>query len=130
MLVPTREFIAKLNAARLAADVLGVPTIIIGRTDAVDAQLLTSDVDDRDKPFLTGTRTAEGFFGITGGIEAAIARAISYAPYCDLLWYESSAPIVEEAVSADCWEQSRMYDCVFTPVEPVSGQQQRWLRSA
>jgi isocitrate lyase len=97
VLVPTVEAIQKLVAARLAADVLGVPTLIMARTDADSAHLLTSDVDPRDREFLTGERTPEGFFGIRGGIESAIARAISYAPYADLIWCETSHPDLEEA---------------------------------
>jgi len=97
VLVPTSEAIQKLVAARLAADVLGVPTLIMARTDADSAHLLTSDIDPRDKEFLTGERTAEGFFRIRGGIESAIARAISYAPYADLIWCETSHPDLEEA---------------------------------
>lgn len=97
VLVPTVEAIQKLVAARLAADVLGVPTLIMARTDANGAHLLTSDIDVRDQEFLTGTRTPEGFFCIRGGIESAIARAISYAPYADLIWCETSEPNIEEA---------------------------------
>src|SRR5579863_6589067 len=97
VLVPTVEAIQKLVAARLAADVLGVPTLIMARTDADSAYLLTSDVDPRDRKFLTGERTPEGFFGIRAGIESAIARAIAYAPYADLLWCETSHPDLEEA---------------------------------
>jgi isocitrate lyase len=97
VLVPTVEAIQKLVAARLAADVMGVPTLIIARTDADSAHLLTSDIDARDHSFLTGERTPEGFFRIRGGIESAIARAISYAPYADLLWCETSHPDLEEA---------------------------------
>ena len=97
VLVPTVEAIQKLVAARLAADVMGVPTLIMARTDANSAYLLTSDIDPRDRQFLTGERTPEGFFGIRGGLEAAIARAISYAPYADLLWCETSNPDLEEA---------------------------------
>ncbi len=97
VLVPTVEAIQKLIAARLAADVMGVPTLIMARTDADSAQLLTSDVDPRDREFLTGERTIEGFFGIQGGIRAAIARAIAYAPYADLLWCETSKPDLKEA---------------------------------
>ncbi len=82
VLVPTVEAIQKLVAARLAADVMGVPTLIMARTDADSAHLLTSDVDPRDREFLTGERTAEGFFGIRGGLKSAIARAIAYAPLC------------------------------------------------
>ena len=97
VLVPTSEAIQKLVAARLAADVLGVPTLIMARTDADSAHLLTSDIDPRDREFLTGERTAEGFFRIKGGLKSAIARAISYAPYADLIWCETSHPDLEEA---------------------------------
>ncbi|RMD53778.1 MAG: isocitrate lyase [Candidatus Thermofonsia bacterium] len=97
VLVPTREFIQKLVAARLAADVSGVPTIIVARTDADSAQLITSDIDDRDHPFLTGERTSEGFYRITGGLEMAIARGLAYAPYADVIWCETSHPNLEEA---------------------------------
>jgi len=97
VLVSTSEAIQKLVAARLAADVMGVPTLILARTDANSAHLLTSDVDPRDQEFLTGNRTSEGFFCIRGGIESAIARAISYAPYADLIWCETSEPNLEEA---------------------------------
>ncbi len=97
VLVPTVEAIQKLVAARLAADVMGVPTLIMARTDADSAHLLTSDVDPRDREFLTGERTAEGFFGIRGGLKSAIARAIAYAPYCDMIWCETSHPDLEEA---------------------------------
>jgi isocitrate lyase len=97
VLVPTVEAIQKLVAARLAADVMGVPTLIMARTDADSAHLLTSDIDPRDREFLTGERTPEGFFHIRGGVESAIARAISYAPYADLLWCETSYPDLEEA---------------------------------
>jgi isocitrate lyase len=97
VLVPTSEAIQKLIAARLAADVLGVPALIMARTDADSAHLLTSDIDLRDREFLTGERTSEGFFRIRGGLESAIARAISYAPYADLLWCETSHPDLEEA---------------------------------
>lgn len=97
VLVPTSEFVQKLQAARLAADVCDVPTVIIARTDALGAYLLTSDIDDRDKPFCTGKRTSEGFYEIRGGIESAIARGLAYAPYADLLWFETSDPSLEEA---------------------------------
>jgi isocitrate lyase len=97
VLVPTSQFIRTLSAARLAADVMGVPALVIARTDANSATLLTSDVDERDHPFLTGERTPEGFFMIKGGVEAAIARAIAYAPYADLLWMETSTPDIGEA---------------------------------
>jgi isocitrate lyase len=97
VLVPTCAFIRTLTAARLAADVMGVPTLLVARTDANSAQLITSDVDERDREFLTGERTPEGFYRITGGLEMAIARAISYAPYADLLWCETSEPNLFEA---------------------------------
>jgi isocitrate lyase len=96
ILVPTREFITKLVAARLATDVCGVPTIIIARTDANSATLITSDIDPYDQPMLTGTRTHEGFFGVNHGLQAAIARGIAYAPYADLLWFETSKPDLGE----------------------------------
>jgi isocitrate lyase len=97
VLVPTREFIQKLVAARFAADVMGVPTILIARTDALNATLLTSDIDPYDQPFLTGERTYEGFYVVRNGIEAAIARGLAYAPYADLLWFETSTPDLNEA---------------------------------
>ena len=97
VLVPTSEAIQKLVAARLAADVMGVPTLVLARTDANSAQLLTSDVDPRDHAFLTGERTSEGFFCIRGGLDSAISRAMSYAPYADLIWCETSEPNLEEA---------------------------------
>src|SRR5207245_8418455 len=97
VLVPTVEAIQKLVAARLAADVMGVPTLILARTDANSAHLLTSDIDPRDHAFLTGEKTSEGFYCIRGGLESAISRAISYAPYADLLWCETSEPNLAEA---------------------------------
>jgi isocitrate lyase len=97
VLLPTAIAIRNLIAGRLAADVCGVPTIIIGRTDAAGANLMTSDIDERDHDFLTGERTAEGFFRVRAGIDQAIARAISYAPYADMLWFETSKPDVDEA---------------------------------
>lgn len=97
VLVPTSEAIQKLVAARLAADVMGVPTLIMARTDAESATLLTSNIDPHDREFLTGTRTTEGLFGVRSGIESAIARAVSYAPYADLIWCETSHPDLPEA---------------------------------
>ena len=97
VLVPTREFNQKLWAARLAADILDVPTVLIARTDAHSAKLLTSDVDPRDQEFITGERTTEGFYAVRSGIEAAIARGISYAPYADMLWFETAGPDPDEA---------------------------------
>ena len=97
VLVPTREAIQKLTAARLAADVLGVPTVLIARTDADAAQLITSDCDSSDRPFLTGKRTVEGFFSFRGGLDAAIARGLAYAPFADMIWCETSEPNLEDA---------------------------------
>ncbi len=97
VLVPTGAFIRTLTAARLAADVMGVSTILVARTDACSANLLTSDIDERDQEFLTGARTAEGFYRISNGLELAIARAVAYAPYADLLWCETSTPDLDEA---------------------------------
>jgi len=92
VLVPTREAVEKLVAARLAADILGVPTLILARTDAEAADLVTSDIDDNDKPFCTGERTAEGFYRTRKGLDQAVARALAYAPYADLLWCETGKP--------------------------------------
>jgi isocitrate lyase len=97
VLVPTAQHIRTLKAARLAADVAGVPTLVVARTDSLGATLLTSDIDPADRAFLTGERTAEGFFSVRAGIEAPIARAIAYAPYADVLWCETSTPDLEEA---------------------------------
>ena len=97
VVVPICEFVQKLIAARLAADVMGVPTLLVARTDANSAGLLLSDIDPRDTPFLTGGRTTEGFFHFRGGIQAAIARGLAYAPYADMLWCETSEPNLEEA---------------------------------
>jgi isocitrate lyase len=97
VLVPTQEFIRKLCAARLAADLLDVPTVLVARTDAGSAKLITSDADPRDHAFLTGSRTPEGFHEVRGGLEAAIARGLAYAPYADLLWCETSTPDLGEA---------------------------------
>ncbi len=97
VLVPAREFNQKLWAARLAADIFQVPTVLLARTDALSAKLLTSDIDPRDAPFLTGKRTPEGFFEITGGLDMAIARGLAYAPYADLLWFETGGPDLDEA---------------------------------
>ena len=103
VLVPTRTAIAHLTAGRLAADVSNVPTVLIARTDANAAALLTSDIDERDHAFLTGERTAEGFFRVRPGIDQAIARGLSYAPYVDMLWCETSQPNLDEAKKfAEC----------------------------
>ena len=97
VLVPTSNFEKILNSARLASDVLNVPTVIMARTDANAAKLLTSDIDERDKEFLTGERTQEGFFRTTGGLESAIARGLAYSKYADLIWCETDKPDIEEA---------------------------------
>src|SRR5580692_3790579 len=97
VLIPTQHAIKNLIAARLAADICDVPTILLARTDANAAKLLTSNVDERDKPFITGERTAEGFYRVREGIDQAIARAVSYAPYVDLLWCETSEPNLSQA---------------------------------
>jgi isocitrate lyase len=97
VLVPTGAFIRTLSAARLAADVAGVPTVLVARTDALAATLLTSDVDERDRRFCTGERTAEGYFRVRAGLDAAVARALAYAPYADLLWCETSTPDLDQA---------------------------------
>jgi isocitrate lyase len=97
VVVPIREFIEKLVAARLAADVCGVPTVLIARTDANSAGLLLSDADERDREFIYGERTPEGFYQFRGGIDAAIARGLAYAPYADVLWCETSTPDLAEA---------------------------------
>ncbi len=117
VLVPTRTFIKTLNAARLAADVMGVPTLIMARTDAEAARLITSDVDEYDAPFITGTRTEEGFYRLKGGFECAIARGLAYAPYADLIWCETSTPSLEdarrfaEAIKRQYPEQMLAYNC-------------------
>jgi isocitrate lyase len=92
VLVPTQDAVQKLVAARLAADVMGVPTVILARTDAEAADLITSEVDDNDKPFLTGERTPEGFFKTRKGIDQAISRGLAYAPYADMVWCETGTP--------------------------------------
>jgi isocitrate lyase len=117
VLVSTTEAIQKLVAARLAADVMGVPTLIMARTDADSAHLLTSDIDPRDRVFCTGERTSEGFLRIRGGIESAIARGLAYAPYADLIWCETSHPDLEEArrfaeaIHAKYPEKALAYNC-------------------
>lgn len=119
VLVPTQQHINTLNAARLAADVEGVPTLVICRTDAESAKLVTSDVDERDRPFLTGERTAEGFFRLKEGtsFERCVARSLAYAPYSDLLWMETSTPDLEqckrfaEAIRKEFPDQMLAYNC-------------------
>jgi len=97
VVVPVREFVQKLIAARLAADIMGVPTVLIARTDADSAKLLQSDIDPRDHKFLTGARTDEGFYGYRGGLDAAIVRGLAYCPYADVIWCETSHPDLHEA---------------------------------
>src|SRR4029079_2035793 len=97
VLVPTSQFVRTLTAARLAADVMNVPTVLVARTDALSATLLTTDVDEYDAPFITGARTSEGFYTVKDGLEAAIARSLAYAPYADVLWFETSTPDLGEA---------------------------------
>ena len=97
VLVPTQEAVQKLISARLAADVAGVPTVLLARTDANAADLITSDIDEADAPFLTGERTSEGFYRVNAGIDQAIARGLAYAPYADLLWCETATPDLDEA---------------------------------
>ncbi|WP_066911639.1 isocitrate lyase [Millisia brevis] len=117
VLIPTQQHIRTLTSARLAADVAGVPTVVIARTDAEAATLITSDVDERDTEFLDGTRTAEGFFGVKNGIEPCIARAKAYAPYSDLIWMETGVPDLEvakkfaESVRSEFPDQLLAYNC-------------------
>jgi isocitrate lyase len=117
VLVPTGAFIRTLNAARLAADVMGVATLIMARTDANAACLLTSDVDERDRRFLSGERTTEGFYRINGGLDSAIARGLAYAPYADLIWCETATPDLDEArryaeaIKHEYPEQMLAYNC-------------------
>ncbi|MDD6792663.1 MAG: isocitrate lyase, partial [Thermobifida fusca] len=117
VLIPTGQHIKTLNAARLAADVAGVPSLIIARTDAQAATLITSDIDERDRPFITGERTPEGFYRVRNGLEACIARGLAYAPYADLLWMETSTPDLEvarqfaEAIKDKYPDQLLAYNC-------------------
>jgi len=117
VLIPTSQHVKTLNAARLAADVAGVPTLVIARTDAEAATLITTDVDERDRPFITGERTAEGFYRVRNGVEPCIARALAYAPYADLIWMETGTPDLElarkfaEAVKAEYPDQMLAYNC-------------------
>jgi isocitrate lyase len=117
VLIPTAQHIKTLNAARLAADVEGVPSIVVARTDAQAATLITSDVDERDRQYVTGDRTAEGFYRVTNGIDPCITRALAYAPYADLIWMETSTPDLElarqfaEAVKKEFPDQLLAYNC-------------------
>ncbi|MCP1676103.1 isocitrate lyase [Natronocella acetinitrilica] len=117
VLVPTQEAVQKLIGARLAADTMGVPTILVARTDALAADLLTSDIDERDKAFLTGERTAEGFYRTNAGDDQAIARGLAYAPYADLIWCETGKPDLEfarkyaEAIKREFPDKMLAYNC-------------------
>jgi isocitrate lyase len=118
VLVPTQEFITKLNAARLAADVCGVPTLLVARTDAESARLLTSDVDPRDRPFIKDqARSSEGFYYINSGIDLAIQRGLAFAPFADMVWCETQRPDIEqakrfaEAIKAEFPDKLLAYNC-------------------
>jgi isocitrate lyase len=117
VLIPTAQHIRTLNAARLAADVCGTPTLVVARTDAQSATLITSDVDERDRRFVTGERTAEGFYRVRGGMAACVARGLAYAPYADLLWMETSTPDLDvarefaEAIRSEYPDQMLAYNC-------------------
>jgi isocitrate lyase len=117
VLIPTNQHVKTLNAARLAADVEGVPSVIVARTDAQAATLITSDVDERDQQYVTGDRTAEGFYRVKNGIDPCITRALAYAPYADLIWMETSTPDLElarqfaEAVKKEFPDQLLAYNC-------------------
>lgn len=117
VLVPTQEAVQKLNAARLASDIMGTPTLVVARTDAEAADLLTSDVDDYDKPFCTGERTVEGFFRTKSGIDQAVSRGLAYAPYADLVWCETGKPDMDyakrfaEAIKKEYPNQLLAYNC-------------------
>ncbi len=117
VLIPTQQHVRTLNSARLAADVAGVPSVIIARTDAEAATLITSDVDERDRPFITGERTAEGFYKVKNGLAPCIARARAYAPYSDLIWMETGTPDLElarqfaEGVKSEFPDQMLAYNC-------------------
>ncbi|GAA3726037.1 isocitrate lyase [Spinactinospora alkalitolerans] len=117
VLIPTGQHIKTLSAARLAADVAGVPSLVVARTDAQAATLITSDVDERDQPFITGERTGEGFYRVRNGLESCVARGLAYAPYSDLLWMETSTPDLEvarqfaERIKAEYPDQMLAYNC-------------------
>ena len=117
VLIPTQQHIRTLNSARLAADVANTPTVVVARTDAEAATLITSDIDDRDKPFITGDRTAEGYYHVQNGLEPCIARAKSYAPYADMIWMETGTPDLElakkfaEGVRSEFPDQLLAYNC-------------------
>ncbi len=143
VLVPTRENVAKLTAARLAADVCGTPTLLIARTDAKAADLVTSDIDDNDKLFLTGERTVEGFFRTKPGIDQVVSRGLAYAPYADLVWCETGKPDLEyakkfaEAIHKQFPDKMLSYNCfpsfnwrrIWT-TRPSPGSSVSWARWA
>jgi isocitrate lyase len=117
VLVPTQEAVQKLTAARFASDIMGVPTVLLARTDSEAANLITSDIDDYDKPFLTGERTSEGFYRVMNGIQQAISRGLAYAPYADLIWCETGTPDLDfarqfaEAIHKEYPNQLLAYNC-------------------
>jgi isocitrate lyase len=117
VLIPTQQHVRTLNAARLAADVAGVPTIVVARTDSLGADLITSDIDERDRPFLTGERTSEGFYRTTPGLDVIVSRGKAFAPYADLLWVETGTPDLQlakdfaEAIHAEFPDQMLAYNC-------------------
>lgn len=117
VLIPTSQHVRTLRSARLAADVMGVPTLVVARTDSLGATLLTTDVDERDRQFLTGERTADGFYGVRNGFEAAVSRGLAYAPYADLIWCETSTPDLgeaaafAEAIHAEYPDKMLAYNC-------------------
>lgn len=117
VLIPTSQHVRTLKSARLAADVMGVPTLVVARTDSLGATLLTTDVDERDRQFLTGERTADGFYGVRNGFEAAVSRGLAYAPYADLIWCETSTPDLgeaaafAEAIHAEYPDKMLAYNC-------------------
>src|SRR5699024_6268682 len=117
VLIPTSQHVKTLNAARLAADVANVPSLVIARTDAQAATLITNDIDERDKPYITGERTAEGFYRFRNGIDACVARGLAYAPHSDLLWMETATPDLEvardfaERIKAEYPDQMLAYNC-------------------
>jgi isocitrate lyase (EC 4.1.3.1) len=145
VLVPTQEAVQKLISARLASDVMGVPTLLLARTDAEAANLLTSDVDPHDAPFITGERTAEGFYVVKNGLEQSISRGVAYAPYADLVWCETGKPDLgfarefAEAVLAENPGQLLAYNCSpsFNSLENLNDSEiasfevffQRWATS-
>jgi isocitrate lyase len=146
VLVPSQEAVQKLVAARLAADLLGVPTVLFARTDAEAANLLTSDIDDTDKPFLTGERTAEGFYCVKNGLAQAVSRGLAYAPYADLIWCETGKPdlhfarqfaeAIHASTPASCWRTTARRHSTgrrtstTAPSRASSASSRRWVTSS